>query len=59
MYIPDHDIYFFFLVPQTFLQGDNEAECTDSIISQLKDFKPECKIVHWKTCQMLSKLRKC
>jgi hypothetical protein len=39
------DIFLLFGAPNI-LQSDNGAECTASIISQLKDLWPECKIVH-------------
>jgi IS30 family transposase len=41
------DIFLLFGAPNI-LQSDNGAEFTASIISQLKDLWPECKIVHGK-----------
>jgi hypothetical protein len=41
------DIFFLFGAPNI-LQSDNCAEFTVSIISQLKDLWPECKVVHGK-----------
>jgi IS30 family transposase len=41
------DIFLLFGAPNI-LQSDNGAEITASIISQLKDLWPECKIVHGK-----------
>ena len=41
------DIFLLFGAPNI-LQSDNGAEFTVSIISQLKDLWPECKVVHWK-----------
>ena len=41
------DIFLLFGAPNI-LQRDNGAEFTASIISQLKDLWPECKIVHGK-----------
>ena len=41
------DICLLFGAPNI-LQSDNGAEFTASIISQLKDLWPECKIVHGK-----------
>jgi hypothetical protein len=39
------DIFLLFGAPNI-LQGDIGAEFTVSIISQLKDLWPECKVVH-------------
>jgi hypothetical protein len=41
------DIFLLFGAPNI-LQSDNGAEFTVSIISQLKDLWPECKVVHGK-----------
>jgi hypothetical protein len=41
------DIFLLFGAPNI-LQSDNGAEITVSIISQLKDLWPECKVVHGK-----------
>jgi transposase InsO family protein len=41
------DIFLHFRAPNI-LQSNNGAEFTASIISQLKDLWPECKIVHGK-----------
>jgi transposase InsO family protein len=41
------DIFLLFGAPNI-LQSDNGAEFTASIISQLKDLWPECKVVHGK-----------
>ena len=41
------DIFLLFGAPNI-LQSDNGAEFTVSIISQLKDLWPECKIIHGK-----------